>query len=243
MSPSEPGPGPGGAGVPGSPPVVAAFDFDGTLTSRGSVWAFLAGVAGRRRLIRSALAVIPQLVAAVVIGGRRADEAKEALFERTLGGRDAVQVATVAAAFGTRHFAAHRRADVVSRLEQHRRLGHLIVLVSASPELYVGAVGQELGVDHVVATKLAVGADGLLTGRYDGRNCRGEQKITRLRSWLESTAPKATLWAYGNSAGDRRMLRGADVGVNVGRLGRFGKLRAFPRLGHSEELLKALSRS
>jgi hypothetical protein len=29
------------------------------------------------------------------------------------------------------------------------------------------------------------------------------------------------------------MLGGADVGVDVGRLGRFGKLRSFPDLGHS----------
>ena len=38
------------------------------------------------------------------------------------------------------------------------------------------------------------------------------------------------MWAYGNSAGDLEMLRDADVGVNVGRLGRFGKLRGFRSL-------------
>jgi hypothetical protein len=50
----------------------------------------------------------------------------------------------------------------------------------------------------------------------------------------EETRPGGSgplLWAYGNSAGDRQLLAGADVGVDVGRLGRFGKLRGFPRLG------------
>ena len=39
------------------------------------------------------------------------------------------------------------------------------------------------------------------------------------------------LWAYGNSAGDLEMLHAADIGVDAGRLGRFGKLRRFRRLG------------
>jgi len=38
------------------------------------------------------------------------------------------------------------------------------------------------------------------------------------------------LWAYGNSRGDLRMLRAADTGVNVGKLGALGRLRDFPGL-------------
>ena len=68
-----------------------------------------------------------------------------------------------------------------------------------------------------------------MTGRYEGANCRGEEKVRRLRGWIDGReeAP-ARLWAYGNSRGDLRMLAAADVGVNVGRLGRLGRLRAFP---------------
>ena len=39
------------------------------------------------------------------------------------------------------------------------------------------------------------------------------------------------LWAYGNSAGDLQMLKAADIGVDAGRLGRFGRLRRYRRLG------------
>jgi hypothetical protein len=41
---------------------------------------------------------------------------------------------------------------------------------------------------------------------------------------------RPVLWAYGNSEGDRRLLAGADVGVDAGRLGRVGALRSFVRL-------------
>jgi hypothetical protein len=43
---------------------------------------------------------------------------------------------------------------------------------------------------------------------------------------------RPVLWAYGNSDGDRRLLAGADVGVDAGRLGPVGALRSFARLSH-----------
>ncbi|MHB8682405.1 MAG: HAD-IB family hydrolase [Acidimicrobiales bacterium] len=218
-------------------PVVAAFDFDGTLTNGGSVWPFLAQVAGVTRTVVAALLIAPRMVAAVLFGGRAADDAKEALFRRTLGGLDARDVSARAEDFGRRHYARKRREDVRERLEQHRRNGHRLVIVSASPELYVGAVGGELEVDAVISTRLAVGPDGRLTGGYDGHNCRGRQKLERLHDWMAEHAPGAEIWAYGNSAGDRRLLLGADVGVDVGRLGRLGKLRAFRRLRDTAELI------
>jgi phosphoserine phosphatase len=96
----------------------------------------------------------------------------------------------------------------------------------------VGAAGDWLGADGVIATRLEVGEHGRLTGHYDGHNCRGEEKLRRLRLWVDEsgTAP-GKMWAYGNSRGDLRMLRAADIGVNVGRLGRLGRLGSFRPLG------------
>jgi phosphatidylglycerophosphatase C len=215
-------------------PVVAAFDFDGTLTRGGSVWPFLVAVRGRRRVAVAAVAVARRLAVGALLGGRYADDAKEALFRRTLGGLPVEEVETRAAAFGPAHYRRHARADVRARMEWHRARGDRLAIVSASLECYLIPVAKELGVDIVVATRLAVGADGRLTGAYDGRNCRGHEKLVRLRRWIAdtigATAITGVLWAYGNSAGDRQLLGGADVGVDVGRLGRLGALRSFPRL-------------
>jgi phosphatidylglycerophosphatase C len=218
----------------GSPPVVAAFDFDGTLTRGGSVWPFLVAVAGRRQVVTAALVLALPLVAAALLGGRYADGAKEALFRRTLAGLPADELAAAGRAFGLEHYRRRARADVRARLEWHRAQGHRLVIVSASPALYLAGVGQELGVDAVVATRLAVDGEGRLTGGYEGRNCRGQEKLDRVRAWIEETtgdsAIKPVLWAYGNSDGDRRLLAGAEVGVDAGRLGPVGALRSFARL-------------
>ncbi len=210
---------------------VAAFDFDGTLTDRGSVFDFLADVAGRRAVLEAAAALAPQLVRAALAGGTTADETKQRLFTRVLGGAEATRVHEVAVEFGTRHVAAHLRPDVGRRLEWHRCRGDAVVVVSASPEAYVAVAADHLGAAGTVATRLEVGADGRLTGRYEGRNCRGEEKVRRLRLWLrDQDLEGRLLWAYGNSRGDLRMLGMADTGVNVGRLGQLGRLASFPGL-------------
>jgi len=233
---------------PDGPRQIAAFDLDGTLTTGGSVWEFLVAMVGPWRVGRAVAALAPKLARAAVLGGSAADDAKEALFLRTLGGLDVEELAPRAAQFGEAHYRRKARADMRARLEWHRGRGDVLVIVSASPELYVKAVGRELGVDHVVATRLEVGPDGRLTGRYEGRNCRGAEKLARLEQWTRSSVvatsvgegtdvqragqatPRPYLWAYGNSAGDLPLLAAADVGVDVGHLGKLGRLRRFRRL-------------
>ncbi|HEY4929717.1 MAG TPA: HAD family hydrolase [Acidimicrobiales bacterium] len=212
-------------------PDVAAFDFDGTLTNGGSVFDFLTAVSGRRVVLRASALLAPRLAQAAVAGGSLADETKQELFVRVLGGVDADYLDQVGIEFAVSHLAAHVRPEVRRRLDWHRGRGDKVVVVSASPDAYVRVAAERLAADGAIATRLEVGDSGRLTGRYDGGNCRGEEKIRRLRLWMADAGVEgARLWAYGNSRGDLRMLRAADTGVNVGRLGRFGRLRDFKGL-------------
>lgn len=216
---------------------VAAFDFDGTLTDSGSNFPFLISLRGLLPVVRTVLRLSPALLRAAVLGGSAADDVKEKVFHRLLGGLPVGEVDRHGVAFARRHLERHLRADVRRRLEWHRRQGHYLVIVSASPECYVSPAGAELGVDGVVATRLAVGGGGLLTGGYEGKNCRGAEKYARLIVHLRaagllsgSAGGQPVLWAYGNSRGDLRLLNAADHGVDAGKLGPLGRLRRFPRL-------------
>ncbi len=215
---------------------VAAFDFDGTLTDGGSAFTWLIGLRGPVAVLRATFRLSPGLLKAAIVGGTAADEIKERLFTRLLGGMPVEEVDLRSRAFATRHLARHLRDDTRDRLEWHRRQGHHTVIVSASPESYVAPAGEELGVNGVVATRLAVGGGGLLTGGYEGKNCRGAEKYARLvghlraNGLLSNNGEQPVLWAYGNSRGDLRLLNAADHGVDAGKLGPFGRLRRFPRL-------------
>jgi phosphatidylglycerophosphatase C len=215
---------------------VAAFDFDGTLTSGGSVLPFLVALRGFWPVFRTVSALAPQLARSAITGGTAADDAKQKLFTRLLGGLPVEAVEERSIAFAQRHLTEHLRRDARQRLEWHQRQGHHVVIVSASPECYVRRAGEILGVDGVLATRLAVSGDGLLTGRYEGKNCRGAEKYARLvahlrdHGLLSGGGDQPELWAYGNSRGDLRLLRAADHGIDAGLLGPLGRLRRFPRL-------------
>lgn len=190
---------------------VVAIDFDETITQHDSVIPFLRRVAGTRRLALGLLARPHRVLPALARRDRNAlrAEASEVVFR----GADPASVSAQAAAHGRAIIDGGLRPDVVARIGWHLAEGHLVVIVSASYEHYVRVVGEHLGVHGVAATRLEVGADGRLTGRLDGPNCRAEEKVVRLDAWLADrglSRDAVTVWAYGDSAGDRELLAAAD---------------------------------
>jgi phosphatidylglycerophosphatase C len=201
--------------LPAAP--LAAFDLDGTLTRRDTLRPFLLRAIGRDRTYRALFAASLPLARAAALGGPYRDVAKVAVLQKTLGGLPLATLAEVAEPFAD-HVVAHGlRRDVRARVDWHREQGHELVLVSASPELYVTPIGRRLGFDAVLATRLEVDAEGRLTGRLQGTNCRGPEKVVRLRAWRGESVSVA--YAYGDSAGDREMLALSSIGIKVGRRG------------------------
>ena len=213
-------------------PIVAAFDLDGTLSEGGSVFKWLRFLRGSRATCVASLGLAGPLFEGAVRSGHWADEAKERLFQRLLTGLDARDVTDRSRIFAIGHFEKHGRLSIIERLQWHLRQGHDVVIVSASPQIYVDVVAEELNAAGGLGTRLSVDARNRLTGSYLGKNCRGKEKMRRLREWIDERHPgeEATIYAYGNSRGDRRMLRGATFPYDVGKLGPLGSLRHFPRL-------------
>jgi phosphatidylglycerophosphatase C len=192
---------------------LAAFDLDGTLTRRDTLLPFLYRAVGRDQAYRALLASSLPLARAAALGGAHRDLAKAAVLGRVLAGVPRAALAEAAESYAD-HVVAHGlRPDVRARVEWHRSEGHELVLVSASPELYVAPIGRRLGFDDVLATRLEVDADGRLTGRLVGANCRGPEKVARLRQWRGDALVIA--YAYGDSAGDREMLALAETAVKI----------------------------
>ena len=195
---------------------VAAFDFDGTISRRDSLLPFLQHVCGANRLFRALGAVAPGVLAGVARGRLDRDAAKDAVLVRLLAGRPLTEVAEAGERFAEVLLDGRLRLDTLSRVEHHRTEGHELVIVSASPAVYLEPLGERLGFDAVLATRLEVAADGRLTGRMEGRNCRGPEKVARLSEWLAGDRPRVV--AYGDSSGDRELLARADEAHFVGRV-------------------------
>jgi phosphatidylglycerophosphatase C len=217
-------------------PIVAAFDLDGTLSDGGSVFKWLRHLRGSRAAYAASARLAFPLLVGAIRSGPWADHAKERLFGRLLIGLDEDDVRATSRVFAIQHFEAHGREMVLERMRWHLREGHDVVIVSASPQIYVDVVVEMFDADGGFGTRLAVDARGTLTGSYLGKNCRGKEKLRRLTEWTQARFPdvETTIYAYGNSRGDRRLLRAATHPYNVGRLGPLGALRHFPRLKGEE---------
>jgi phosphatidylglycerophosphatase C len=202
--------------VTGSITRVAAFDVDGTLTTRDCVVPFMRRVAGTPRLVGGMLRSPGGLVSAAARRDR--DALKAASASAAFAGRDVVQVQAEADAFAHSVFADRLRSEVLASMRAHQRAGETVVLVSASYELYLRPLAGLLGADDVLAVRLEV-EGGQLTGRLDGPNCRGPEKVRRLHEWLDLHAGgrrAVHVTAYGDAAGDRELLGDADVAHWVG---------------------------
>ena len=76
-----------------------------------------------------------------------------------------------------------RAADL---LEEHRRAGDTLLIITATNAFVAAPIARRLGVDLVLATEPELLAD-RYTGRVVGQPCFREGKITRLKQWLEET--------------------------------------------------------
>jgi phosphatidylglycerophosphatase C len=192
---------------------VAAFDVDGTLTRSDTVVPYLATVVGWPR-------VLVALSWAIVRGAGRRDAVKARLVRATLTGVGGERLRVAGEAMAERMLGARANPAVLGRLRWHLDAGHTVVFVSASLRPYLEPLARTLGVHHVLCTEIHVDADGRCTGRLDGPNCRGREKLRRLQDWL---APGDRLVAaYGDAASDEPLLAAAEEGwwVRRGRLER-----------------------
>ncbi len=191
--------------------VVAAFDFDGTLTWRDTLLPFLHRLLGTPALLWVLFICSPWLIA-YALRLTSNHRAKAVLLQASLAGRTQAEVQRCAQAFVREYLPLQWRPWAMHQLVQHQQLGHRCIIVSASTSLYMHLAGASLGVDAVLCTEMEV-VDGRYTGRMATANCHGEEKVRRLQAWLatEFGAAAPALHAYGDTSGDRPMLRLASV--------------------------------
>jgi HAD superfamily hydrolase (TIGR01490 family) len=187
---------------------VAAFDFDGTLTRRDTMFPFLMHTLGRTAFVRHVFALLPTL-AGYGLGLIRNDIAKEKVFVRCLAGMNMIELRQKAGLFAANVVPGLLRPEAMQRLRWHKQQGHRCVLISASLDLYVRPWAINAGFDEVLATHLQTLDAGLITGKLLGPNCFGIEKVRRLQTLL-GDRNGYTLYAYGDSGGDRELLSSAD---------------------------------
>ena|SRR5579859_2701386 len=205
-------PPPGGTARTGGPG-LALFDLDGTLTRHDTLWPYVHGFLHRHPWrAPGAVRVLPELMR---FAAGRGDHGtvKAAFIRSTLRGCTRAELAAWTARFVPRLIAHGLWRDALACLDAHRARGEHLVLMSASVDLYVPAIGNALAFGEALCTHVQWKGE-RLDGALAGPNLRGAAKVAALRA-LRERHPGLPITAYGNCASDLAHLSLADRGVLV----------------------------
>jgi len=118
-------------------------------------------------------------------------------------------------------------------VEQHRRRGDTLLIITATNRFITAPIAVELGIDQLLATELDE-VDGRFTGKVRGTPCYREGKLEHLHAWLTSNGKTLDdSWFYSDSHNDLPLLTAVahPVAVNPDKvLARHAKAHAWPVL-------------
>ena len=217
------------------PRTAAFFDLDKTVIAKSSTLTFSksfyqGGLINRRAALRTAYAQFVFLV-----GGMDHDQMERTreYLSRLVRGWNVQQVKEIVAE--TLHDLIDPLIydEAASLIEEHHTAGRDVVIVSTSGSEVVEPIGELLGADRVVATRMVVGEDGCYTGEVE-YYAYGPTKAEAIRELAASEGyDLARCYAYSDSATDLPMLEsvGYPHAVNPDRaLRREAVSRGWPIL-------------
>jgi len=189
-------------------PVVAAFDFDGTLTRRDTLLPFLLYVVGPIGFFSKIFYLLP-ILTAYALGLIRNDAAKIKVLRSFLANSEMSALQQKALRFAELKLPFMLRNKAINRFHWHKQQGHRCIVISASLEIYLRPWASIMGFNDILGSQLELNSDGTISGSLKGENCFGPVKMQRLENLL-GLRGGYTLYAYGDSRGDKELLAAAD---------------------------------
>lgn len=188
--------------------IVAAFDFDGTLTYSDSLQFFLLKRFGYFKVLINLIPLLPYFIG-FAFGWISRQSTKEAVLTQFFKDISIETLNQWGKEYADGVLNELLRPEIVQKLKWHQNEGHCCILVSASLRFFLQPWADRNGFERLICSELQISSDGKVTGRLDGKNCWGPEKVRRI---LEVLGPKETfyLYAYGDSNGDKELLDLAD---------------------------------
>jgi phosphatidylglycerophosphatase C len=193
---------------------LAIFDLDGTITRHDTMWPFVSGFLLRHptRWWRLPLCLLPLLKH--FLSDRDRGTLKSAILRLTLGGVARADLDRWAALYTRQLLRSGLYGEALESIATLRKAQAHLVLLSASPDLYVPLIARALGFDECICTEVRWRADGRLDGTLKSANRRGAEKARCVRTLLAKHEPPLSQ-AYGNDPADLEHLALVNAGIYV----------------------------
>lgn len=181
---------------------LALFDFDGTITCKDSLLPFTAFAKGKLKFYTGLICLAPLLLMNK-LGMVGAQKTKNIFITWFFKGESTGVFNDISTRYASGKIDAIVLKTAVEKINWHLQNGHRVIVVSASPEDYVQKWCGTMNI-KCIATRLQK-LDDKLTGKIDGLNCKGAEKVRRILAEV-SLADYQEIYGYGNSSGDKEML-------------------------------------
>lgn len=181
---------------------IAFLDFDGTVTNKDSLLEFIKYCKGTPAFYLGFLLHAPILVAYKlnIISNHRA---KEIMLKYFFGKMSIEQFNEYCVSFNREVMPSLIRPKALIEIDKLKQAGAEVVIVSASPEYWLNFWCSSMNL-NCIATRL-VTSDNKLTGKIDGKNCHGEEKVRRINEKYNLDT-FSSVYCYGDTPGDKYML-------------------------------------
>lgn len=181
---------------------LALFDFDGTITTKGTYPGFVRFAVPPVWQLAGGLLLSPLIAA--YYGHLVSDQRiRHAMSRVGFWRAEPARVRRLGEAYAHDVLPRLIRPQALERIGWHQARGDRVVVVSASLDVYLEPWCRTVGVE-VICTELEV-RGGRLTGRYAEGDCCGAAKGARIRARY-ALDQFDTIYAYGDTEEDREML-------------------------------------
>lgn len=186
---------------------IAFFDFDGTITTKDTMFEVIRYQKGSGALYLGFLLLSPLLVL-FKLKLVSSHTMKEIFLRYFFKGAAVSTFREKCAAFCRERLPALIRPGALAAIKEHQEKGHQVVIVTASAQDWVGPWCEKINIT-CIATQLEV-KDEQLTGNILGLNCNGDEKVCRIKNEYDLELFE-NIFAYGDSSGDKAMLAIAGI--------------------------------
>ncbi len=183
--------------------VIAFFDFDGTITEKDSLLEFIRYCKGDTAFYMGFLLHSPMLIAykLKIISNHRA---KEIMLNYFFGKMNIKEFDAYCVQFNEEVMPSLLRPKALNEINKLKEKGAEIVVVSASPEYWIEKWCRSMNI-KCIATRLLITSDNKISGKIEGLNCYGKEKVRRIHEDYDLNT-FSDVYCYGDTPGDKYML-------------------------------------
>jgi phosphatidylglycerophosphatase C len=181
---------------------LALFDFDGTISDIDNFTPFMLKAIKPQRLLMGGVVLSP-LIAAYKFGFLSATVMRQAIVRIGFRGRNVTEIQHLGLQYSREKLPKFIKPWAMQKILWHKAQNDVVVVVSASLDVYLAPWCNQFELDLICS--VLESRDDVLTGRYVGGDCAGNEKLKRVQEKY-NVGEFPVIYAYGDTEEDLPMM-------------------------------------